>query len=280
LRYRFTEEVDCVLTIEDAFGQFGDGHAYRLELRTDEAPFELTIPRQGDKKKPLQDQFLATPGGQFVVPVQCKRHQFDDAIALRVESDDVACVPKNAEVEAKQGNVNLRVRLRESPAVGELVSFRVSGVATVGDHQYQESLRTREVLAERNSGVSVPDAIDGLLAVRVIESPLRMEISPPDEITAGGDARNVPVKLVWKDEKRKFNTTLRIVGVPQGVKTSEKKLNAKDTTTGLELKLDKGFEGQLDGLRVEITLDYYKQPLLVQSKPFTIPILKPDDKSK
>ena len=272
LRYRFANEEGCFLTVEDAFSRYGDAYRYSLGLSTSAAPFELSIPRQNDKNRPLQDNFLVTPGGRFEIPIQCGRHQFDDAIGLRLESNFEFAV-ENAEIPNQQGSLNLRVRVPDDVSAGMFESFRVIGAAG----PFEEPLRTVHHLMQRNPGASIPDDVDGRLCVRVVESPVTVEISPPEGAPAESSVK-VDVKLVWLDEKRKFNTTLRIIGTPDGVETPEKKLKPEDATTVLELKFTKrvGIES-MQNLRVQINVDYHQRPLLVESKPFAINTTEADE---
>ena len=171
----------------------------------------------------------------------------------------------------------MRVRLAQDVVAGTLATLRVRGTAKDGEQTFEQSLKTGKVLVERDAGAEIPKEADGALAVRVIESPLVVEVTPPTEV-GKGSAVTIPVKIVWCDEKRVFNTTLRLKGLPAGVHTSEKKLNTKDTTTGLELKVVNPGEGDLKDLRVEVRLDYHKQTLLVESAPFTVIITEKDEK--
>jgi hypothetical protein len=273
LRLWLEKGADYRLAITDAFGCAG---SYQFKLDREAIPYELTIPGQRDKKHPLQDKFLAVQGGVFEVPVHCRRHQFDEVIELHLESE-IACTSANARIAKGQENLNLRIRLAQDVVAGTLATLRVRGTAKDGEQTFEQSLKTGKVLVERDAGAEIPKEADGALAVRVIESPLVVEVTPPTEV-GKGSAVTIPVKIVWCDEKRVFNTTLRLKGLPAEVHTSEKKLNTKDTTTGLELKVGNPGKEDLKDLRVEVRLDYYKQTLLVESAPFTVRITDKDEK--
>ena len=279
MRLRLAKGGDYLLTVGDAFGRYGDEFIYGIELDLGMAPFGLTIPRQGDKNRPLGDHFPAVAGGVIVIPIQCQRHQLDEAITLRIESE-TQMLAANPMIDAKQGNANLRLRLPESLPAGSLATLRLTGSASVGGKTYESRLSSSDALRQRNPGSEISDEFDGVLAVRVIESPLILEVSPPAEIAKGATGK-VHVKLIWRDEKQKFNTTLRIVGAPRGVAVTEKKLNTKDTTTALEVKPGKVDFAEVKDLRLEVTLDFHRQPLIVQSEPFRIRFSElTDDKNK
>ena len=265
-----------LLTISDAFGRHGKDCNYRLELDGEAIPFELTVPGQREKKHPLHDKFLAVPGGIFVVPVQCQRHQFTGPIDLCVDSAGPSPAA-NGLIGENQGNLDLRLRMPKDAALSTLQTFWLTGTTKAGGKSYLQPLRTRAVLQERDPAAAIPEEVDGALAVRVIECPVTVEVTPPPETTRGVST-TVPVKLVWRDEKRKFNTTLNLAGLPSGVHTAEKKLNNKDTTTSLELKVENPGATELKNLRVEVRLDYHQQALLVESEPFTIRITENDEK--
>lgn len=271
LRVFLKDASECLLQVTEALGGHGEAYFYAIDLDADSAPFDLSIPRQGDKNRPLLDQFVAVPGGVFAIPIQCLRHGFDGPIALKIESD-AGFTETELAVGAKKGDANLRLQVPEQLGVGSLAQLRLVASGVLGERTYTGRVRTGAALQERQSGIAeVPQEIDGALALKVIESPVAVEVIPPGEIEKGGVA-NIPVKLVWRDEKRKFNTTLRVVGAPDGVQVPEKKLNSKDTTTGIELKLGNVEATELNDLRVEVTLDFHRQALIVQSEPFTIRI--------
>ena len=98
-----------------------------------------------------------------------------------------------------------------------------------------------------------------------------------DQIEAGA-ATKIPIKLVWNDDKKTFNSHLKLVGLPDGANGSERGRDTKDVTA--ELELNPSTATELRDLRVEAILDYHRQPLIVQSEPFTIPIIHNADGHK
>ncbi|MEC8942469.1 MAG: hypothetical protein VYC95_07035, partial [Verrucomicrobiota bacterium] len=85
-----------------------------------------------------------------------------------------------------------------------------------------------------------------------------------------GSTVKIPVKLAWLEGKRRFNTKLRINGLPEGVHCGEKGLNDKTDAVELELKVDSPGENELVNLVVEVEVDFHRQPLRVESKPFMV----------
>ncbi len=269
LRLKIAEDKECLLRVEDAFGRFGDSHVYGLKLRTDEAPFELTIPGERDRNKPFHDRFVAVSGGEFTIPVRCHRHQFGEAIALSVDGELDA---KPQEIAAGKGDASFRVRVPTSARAGQLIAFGISGKA----QSFEAPLKTSGVLRERFSGASIPGAVDETLAVRVLATPLTIESTVPEALERDKPVK-IPVKLTWKDEGRKFNTNLRIIGLPEGVNAPDRNLNNKETATEFEIKPHEKLRGEMKDLQIEVRVDFYRQPLLVRSDPFTIRIPEPEN---
>lgn len=264
------------LMVSDAFGRQGEACRYRVTMDFGVPPFNLSVPGQTDKKHPLQDKFIAVPGGVFVIPVQCHRHQFPPAIDLCLESS-VACGSGNLVLAENQGSANVRVRLPADSKPGTLIDLRVSGTAEMDGREYEAVLSTKRILSDRDRGVEVPGDVDGLLAVRVMERPFEIEVNPPPEMTKGTTVK-VPVKLVWPEGKRRFNTKVRINGLPGGVQCGEKGLNDKTDSLELELKVDNPGEIELADLVVEVEMDFHRQQILVESASFTVKLKEKDEK--
>ena len=115
----------------------------------------------------------------------------------------------------------------------------------------------------------IPEAANGVLALRVMEPPFGVEVDVPGEIEKGSTVK-IPVKLSWSKGKRRFNTKLRINGLPEGAHCGEKGLNDKTDALELELKVDSPKENELVNLVVEVEVDFHRQPLRVESKPFMV----------
>ena len=254
--------------VEDAFGRRGKNQRFELSVSFSSPPFTLSIPGQKDKKHPLLDNFVAVPGGVFVIPVQCQRKQFSPAVALKLESS-LTCGLEQALVAENQGSAGLRVRLPADAMPGSLHDIRVSGVSDLEGRSYGARLETRRVLLERDGGAEIPETVNGVLAVRVVKAPFEVEVEAPGEIKKGSTAK-VPVRLKWPEGSRRFNTRVRLVGLPGGLHCAEKGLNDKTETVDLELKADNAGENELVDLVVEVEMDFHRQPLRVESRPFTV----------
>ena len=86
----------------------------------------------------------------------------------------------------------------------------------------------------------------------------------------------MPVTLSWEDGGRRFSSKVRIVGLPEGVKSGEKSLDDKTNSVELELKIDNPEKTKIGGLVVEVEIDFHRHPLRIESPPFS---LKVRDKS-
>jgi len=256
------------IQVLDAFGRRGPDQRFELGIHFSKPPFALSIPGQKDKKHPLLDRFVAVPGGVFLIPVQCQRSQFAPAIGLKLESS-LSCRAEQALVAENQGSAGLRLRLPADATPGTLYDLRVRGVADLQDRSYGARLETRQVLRERDAAAEIPEAANGVLALRVMKPPFGIEVVAPGEIEKGSTVK-IPVKLAWSEGKRRFNTKLRINGLPEGVHCGEKGLNDKTDAVELELKVDSPRENELVNLVVEVEVDFHRQPLRVESKPFMV----------
>ena len=254
--------------VSDAFGRRGENQRFELSVSFSNPPFALSIPGQKDKRHPLPDNFVAVPGGVFVIPVQCQRKQFSPPIALKLESS-LSCGLEQALVAENQGSVGLRVRLPADAMPGSLHDIRVSGVSDLEGKAYGARLETRRVLLERDGAAEIPETVDGVLAVRVVEVPFEVEVEAPGEMKKGS-ATKIPVRLKWPEGSRRFNTRVRLLGLPGGVHCGEKGLNDKTEAVDLELKVDNPGENELVDLVVEVEMDFHRQPLRVESRPFTV----------
>ncbi len=254
--------------VSDAFGRRGKNQRFELSVSFSSPPFTLSVPGQKDKKHPLPDNFVAVPGGVFVIPVQCQRKQFSPAIALKLESS-LTFGLEQALVAENQGSAGLRVRLPAEAMPGSLHDIQISGVADLGGRSYGARLETRRVLLERDGAAEIPETVNGVLALRVMEAPFEVEVEAPGEIQKGSNAK-IPVRLKWPDGRRRFNTRIRLIGLPGGVHCGEKGLNDKTDTLDLELKVDNPGENELADLMVEVEMDFHRQPLRVESRPFTV----------
>ena len=76
--------------------------------------------------------------------------------------------------------------------------------------------------------------------------------------------------MKWPEGSRRFNTRVRLVGLPGGLHCAEKGLNDKTETVDLELKADNAGENELVDLVVEVEMDFHRQPLRLESPPFTV----------
>lgn len=256
------------IQVHDAFGRRGQDQRFELAIHFSKPPFALSIPGQKDKKHPLLDKFVAVPGGVFLIPVQCQRKQFTPAIGLKLESS-LSCRAEQALIAENQGSAGLRLRLPADATPGSLHDLRVWGVADLGDRSYGARLETRQVLRERDAAAQIPEAANGVLALRVMAPPFGIEVDVPGEIEKGSTVK-IPVKLAWPEGKRRFNTKLRINGLPEGVHCGEKGLNDKTDSLELELKVDSPRENELVNLVVEVEVDFHRQPLRVESSPFIV----------
>ncbi|HCQ39347.1 MAG TPA: hypothetical protein DIV39_09360 [Verrucomicrobiales bacterium] len=260
--------------IRDAYGRRGPDLEVELSMHSGSPPFSLSVPGQKDKKHPLSDNFLAVPGGVFVIPVQCSRKGFNPVVRLQVESS-LAFVGEQDGVPGGQGSTGLRVRLPEDVAAGTLHDFWIRGVSEFEGSSYETRLETRQVLKERDASADIPESINGLLALRVMKPLLKVEVTSPAEVEKGAIVK-MPVTLNWEDGGRRFNSKVRIVGLPEGVKSGEKSLDDKTSSVELELKIDNPEQTTMGGLVVEVEIDFHRHPLRIESAPF---FLKVRDKS-
>ena len=91
----------------------------------------------------------------------------------------------------------------------------------------------------------------------------------PGEMKKGSTAK-IPVRLKWPEGSRRFNTRVRLLGLPGGAHCGEKGLNDKTETVDLELKVDNPGQNGLVDLVVEVEMDFHRQPLRVESRLFTV----------
>ena len=168
-----------------------------------------------------------------------------------------------------QGSVGLRVRLPAEAMPGSLHDIQISGVADLEGRSYGARLETRRVLLERDGAAEIPETVNGVLALRVMKAPFEVEVEAPGEMKKGTTAK-IPVRLKWPEGSRRFNTRVRLLGLPGGAHCGEKGLNDKTETVDLELKVDNPGENELGDLVVEVEMDFHRQPLRVESRPFTV----------
>ena len=256
--------------VRDAYGRRGPGIEFELSVNSGIAPFSLSVPGQKDKKHPLNDHFLAVPGGVFVVPVQCSRKGFTPVIQLRMESS-LVCREEQDAVAGGQGAAGFRVRLPSDVAVGTIHDFGVRGVSDFEGHSYVTRLETSQVLKERDASAEIPQAVNGLLAVRVMKPPFKVEVSPPDEVERGAMVK-IPVTLSWEGGDRRFSSKVRVVGLPGGMQSGEKSLDDKTSSVELELKIGSPEQVEVEGLVVEVEVDFHRNPLRIESPPFSLKV--------
>ena len=243
---------------------------FELSVDLESPPFSLSVPSQKDKKHPLIDHFLAVPGGAFVVPVQCSRKGFAPVVQLHLESS-LACVGEQGAVAGGKGSAGFRVRLPSDVAAGTLHDFGIRGVSESEGRSYAARLETRRVLEERDASADIPESVNGRLALRVMKPPFTVEVSVPDEIEKGVMFK-IPVTLNWDEGEHRFGSKVRMVGLPGGVQSGEKSLDDKTSSVELELKADNPERNELEGLVVEVEIDFHRHPLRIESAPFSLKI--------
>ena len=261
---------DYRIEVRDAYGRRGPEMKFELTMHAGTPPFSLSVPGQKDKKQPLADNFLAVPGGVFVVPVQCSRKGFTPEIRLQLESS-LACLKLQDRVPDGKGSAGFRLRLPSDTVTGTLHTFRVRGVSELEGSSYEARLETKRVLKERDETSNIPESINGLLAVRVMDPPLKVEVTSPGEVVKG-DVVKVPVTLNWEEGGRRFSSKVRIVGLPRGIESGEKSLDDKTSSVELELKVGNPEQAELKDVVVEVEIDFHRHPLRIESSPLTLKI--------
>tara|TARA_Y100001933_G_scaffold206683_1_gene209625 strand:- start:177 stop:614 length:438 start_codon:yes stop_codon:yes gene_type:complete len=136
---------------------------------------------------------------------------------------------------------------------------------------YEARLETKRVLKERDETSNIPESINGLLAVRVMDPPLKVEVTSPGEVVKG-DVVKVPVTLNWEEGGRRFSSKVRIVGLPRGIESGEKSLDDKTSSVELELKVGNPEQAELKDVVVEVEIDFHRHPLRIESSPLTLKI--------
>ena len=256
--------------VRDAYDRRGPELEFELSIHSGIPPFALSVPGQKDKKHPLIDKFLAVPGGVFEVPVQCSRKGFTPEVQLQLESS-LACMKVQDRVPGGKGSAGFRLRLPSDTVAGTLHHFGVRGVSEFEGSSYEARLETRQVLKERDGAADIPESINGLLAVRVMKPPLKVEVAPPGDVAKGAVVK-VPVTLSWEEGSRRFSSKLRMVGLPGGIESGEKSLDDKTSSAELELKIGNPEQVELTGLVVEVEIDFHRHPLRIESPPFSLKI--------
>lgn len=265
---------DYRIEVRDAYGRRGPEMRFELTMHAGTPPFSLSVAGQKDKKHPLVDNFLAVPGGVFVVPVQCSRKEFTPEVRLHLESS-LACIKRQDRVPDGKGSAGFRLRLPSDAVTGTLHTFGVRGVSELEGSSYEARLETIQILKERDENSEIPESVNGLLAVRVMEPPLKVEVTSPGEIMKG-DVVKVPVALKWEEGGRRFSSKVRMVGLPAGIESVEKRIDDKTSSVELELKVGNPEQAELTDLVVEVEIDFHRHPLRIESPPIS---LKLRDKS-
>ena len=174
-------------------------------------------------------------------------------------------------VPGGKGSAGFRLRLPSDTVAGTLHHFGVRGVSEFEGSSYETRLETRQVLKERDGAADVPESINGLLAVRVMKPPLKVEVAPPGDVAKGAVVK-VPVTLRWEEGSRRFSSKVRMVGLPGGIESGEKSLDDKTSSVELELKIGNPEQVELTGLVVEVEIDFHRHPLRIESPPFSLKI--------